>query len=117
MLALSSVFIIGGWARAAWLNRSPLSVWNVRLSLALALDLAAVSFALLTGIRAWQVGVLETLPDGFFGDGIMAAFSLLLVSKVMLVWVASVAKDRRVTLLWPSYLAASAAWTLAVVFM
>ena len=117
MLALSSVFIIGGWARAAWLNRSPVSVWNVRLALALALDLAAIAFALLTGIRAWQVGVVETLPVGFFGDGIMFAFSLLLVSKVMLVWVASVAKGHRVTLLWPSYLAASAAWTLAVVFM
>ena len=111
MLALSSTFIIGGWARAAWLNRSPVSVWNVRLALALGLDLSALSFAGMMGLRTWELGD-GTLPNGFF-DGWMTVFlSLLLVSKVTLVWVASVAKGHRVTLLWPVYWVAVAAWSL-----
>lgn len=111
MLALSSAFIIGGWARAAWLNRAPVSVWNVRLALALGLDLSAVAFAGMMGLRAWQLGD-GVLPDGFF-DGWMTVFLvLLLVSKVTLVWVASVAKGHRITALWPTYWVAVAAWSL-----
>ena len=111
MLALSSAFIIGGWARAAWLNRAPVSVWNVRLALALGLDLSAVAFAGMMGLRAWQLGD-GYLPEGFF-DGWMTVFLvLLLVSKVTLVWVASVAKGHRITALWPAYWVAVAAWSL-----
>ena len=110
-IALSSAFIVAGWARAAWQHREPLSTWNAALMLAIGIDIGAISFAVIMGLRTWQL-LTGALPPAFWNPWMMAGLSSLLLSKIILVWVASIERGRRHSWLWPFYWAIMAAWSL-----
>ena len=81
------------------------------MMLAIGIDIGAISFAVIMGLRTWQLLTGE-LPRAFWSPWMVASLSSLLLSKVMLVWVASIVKGRRHSWLWPAYWAVMVAWLL-----
>ncbi len=114
-IALSSAFVIYGWTQAAWQHRQPISHWNSALVLALALDAGAIALAAVMGLSAGQL-VSGEMPAGVWNPWMTGALAGLLVSKIMLVWVAALVKGRRYTWLWPAYWVAMIGWALFVAF-
>ena len=91
-VALASAFIIGGWTVTAWHHRRPPSVWNSGLLLAVAIDIGAVGVSSLFGLR---VADLYNGADiiGSYGGWVTISLSLMLVSKVTLIWIASIRRN------------------------
>ena len=113
-VALSSAFIIGGWTIAAWQHRHPLSVWNMALMLAIALDIGAVGLTWGGGLRAWDILHNRDIA-GSYEDGLAIGLAAGLVSKIVLIWVASVRKGPwRYTALWPTYWITLGLWSVFV---
>ncbi|MET0365175.1 MAG: hypothetical protein ABW169_11035 [Sphingobium sp.] len=111
-LAISSLFMVYGWAKALLQNGRPVSIWNGRFCITFGLLALSLGMAWWSGLRTFDLLAGAVDIGGAHPRQIAAALGLLLFSKALLVWTASVGSQRRIRSAWPAYLCALAMWTV-----
>jgi len=112
LITLGSFFIVGSWTNQIWKHRSPPSIFNAALMMAVALDVHAIGM----GVQGSAVISFlleepgqERLKTPFFYFGCI----LIIFAKSLFVWIASLYEGKNYSQkLWWSYITSMVCWSI-----